>query len=166
MEERGYSVSRNGSEETTGSSLNFYENDALRSVGDDPAPREIPDLARIDPTCRMERASRGLHDTASHLCVLPSSLRKRILARRLLGFWSEKDKCWKLPEIQFDKGWPLSGLEQVLQSMPDHLTPVEVYGFLTTPHLDLEDAKGNALTPAEWLRQGGDRAAVIGLLEV
>lgn len=165
MEERGYSASRNGSEEATGSSLTLEESDALRSVGVDPSPREIPDLAHIDPTCRMERASRGLHETASHLCVLPSSLRKRIQARRLLGFWSEKEKCWKLPEIQFHRGWPLSGLEQVLQAMPPHMRPVEVYGFLTTPQPDLEDEDGRAMTPVAWLKQGRDRAAVIRLLE-
>lgn len=165
MEENDYTTDRGQFDDETRASLSRGEIDALRRVGVNLTPSEIPDLRQIDPTCRMERASRGLHETAAHLCVLPSTLRKRIQARRLLGFWSEADKCWKLPEIQFHRGWPLDGLEQLLKAMPVQILPAEIYGFLTTPRLDLKGEDSRALTPIEWLREGRDRSAVIGIIE-
>ncbi|MCP1170557.1 hypothetical protein [Limimaricola litoreus] len=139
--------------------------DALQRGDPDAPPRPIPDLSCIDPSCRMEKASRCLHDTAAQLCVLPSRLRRRIRARQLLGFWSEQDKCWKLPEIQFDGPLPLTGLAPILQAMPAHMQPADIYGFLTTPQPDLEDETGRAMTAAAWLRKGGDAGAVIRLIE-
>ena len=139
--------------------------DALQRGDPDAPPPPIPDLSRIDPSCRMEKASRRLHDTAAQLCVLPSRLRKRIRARTLLGFWSEQDKCWKLPDIQFDGPLPLAGLAPILQAMPAHMQPVDIYEFLTTPRPDFEDERGRAMTAAEWLRAGGDVETVIRLIE-
>jgi hypothetical protein len=138
------------------SSSSHGEVNARRRGDPDPPPPPIPDLSCIDPTCRMEKASRRLHDTAMQLCVR---------ARMLLGFWSEQDKCWKLPEIQFDGPLPLAGLASILQALPAHMRPVDIYRFLTTPQLEFEDEKGRPMTAAEWLRKGRDVEAVIRLIE-
>lgn len=163
MEETSFSDVRG--EPRAGSALSLGEIIAIKRAGLDAPPRPMPDLTRIDPRCRMEKASRRLHDTAAQLCILPSQLRQRIRARRLLGFWSDEEKCWKLPSVQFDGPWPLPGIEAVLRSMSSHLQPADVYGFLTTPQPDLEDEDGRAMTPAEWLRAGGAPDAVIGLVD-
>jgi hypothetical protein len=41
---------------------------------------------------------------------------------------------------------------------------VAVDGFLHTPHLDLQ-VDGNPMAPLDWLRSGGDVAAVVAVAE-
>ncbi len=165
MMEENYSKGRGNPDMQSASSSAHGEVDALRRVKLDPPPRPVSEVSFLDPACQMEEASRRLHDTAAQLCVLPSRLRKRIRARTLLGFWSEQDKCWKLPDIQFDGPLPLAGLAPILQAMPAHMQPVDIYEFLTTPRPDFEDERGRAMTAAEWLRAGGDVETVIRLIE-
>jgi hypothetical protein len=97
-------------------------------------------------------------EVATGLGVSASRVRQKRLAGEL---WAIADgQSWLFPVLQFetgDNGGPtrqVRGLDRVFKALPDDLHPVAVAGFLRTPQLDL--FHGRAMTPVQWLRDGGD----------
>jgi hypothetical protein len=108
-------------------------------------------------------------EVANALNVNESRVRQRRLARTL---WAIYDNgAWVFPALQFEtdlhSGHPhkqIRGLNRVFPALPADLHPVAVAGFLRTPHPDLS-LDGRPTSPLEWLRSGGDVAAVLRLVE-
>jgi hypothetical protein len=70
----------------------------------------------------------------------------------------------RFPAWQFtETGQPLPGLAPVLQSLPAGLHPLQVTGFFTTPTIELSPDGNHALSPLQWLRDGGDPKPVAEL---
>lgn len=107
---------------------------------------------------------------ADALNVNESRVHQRRLARTL---WAIDDNgSWVFPAMQFEAdpltGEPqrqIRGLDRVLAALAPDLHPVAVAGFLRAPNADLT-LDGRPLTPAEWLRSGGDVEPVLRLVEV
>lgn len=97
-------------------------------------------------------------EVAHGLGVSASRIRQKRLAGEL---WAIPDgHSWVFPILQFetaDDGGPsrqVRGLDQILKALPAGLHPVAIAGFLRTPQPDLFHDR--AMTPVEWLRDGGD----------
>jgi hypothetical protein len=97
-------------------------------------------------------------EVATGLSISASLVRQKRIACEL---WAIPDgKTWVFPVLQFetgDNGGPvrqIRGLDHVFKALPQDLHPVAVAGFLRTPQPDL--FRGRAMTPIEWLRDGGD----------
>jgi hypothetical protein len=97
-------------------------------------------------------------DVATGLEVSVSDVWQKRLAGEL---WAIHDgNTWVFPVLQFetsDNGGPtrqIRGLDRVFKALPQGLHPLGVAGFLSTPQPNL--FHGRAMTPVEWLRDGGD----------
>jgi hypothetical protein len=106
------------------------------------------------------------NEVAEGLRISSSRVRQRRLAR---GLWAiQEGTGWLFPVTQFERdasGGPtrqIRGLDRVFQALPADLHPVAVDGFLHTPHPDLQ-VDGNPMAPLDWLRSGGEVAAVVGV---
>jgi len=104
------------------------------------------------------------NDVAAGLGISQSRVRQRRLSGEL---WAIADGAtWLFPVLQFERdanGGPtrqIRGLGEVFPALPDDLHPVAIAGFLHTPQPDLE-VNGRPVAPLEWLRSGGDVAAVL-----
>ena len=104
------------------------------------------------------------NDVAAGLGISQSRVRQRRLSGEL---WAIADRAtWLFPVLQFERdanGGPtrqIRGLGEVFPALPDDLHPVAIAGFLHTPQPDLE-VNGRPVAPLEWLRSGGDVAAVL-----
>jgi hypothetical protein len=103
-------------------------------------------------------------EVSSGLGISDSRVRQKRAAGEL---WAIADgQSWLFPLSQFDidekTGRPVRqvrGLAQVFKALPADLHPVAVDGFLHTPQPDLYH--GRAQSPLDWLRDGGDVAAVV-----
>jgi hypothetical protein len=86
----------------------------------------------------------------------------RVRQKRLTGdLWAIPDgQAWIFPALQFEtaaNGRPtrqIRGLDRVLKALPAEFHPMAVAGFLRTPQPGV--FHGRAMTPLEWLRDGGD----------
>lgn len=107
--------------------------------------------------------ARPVAEAARLLDVGPSRVRQRLGARTLYGL--KTPRGWRLPAFQFDLDQPdrlVPGIGAVLAALPPDLHPVGAYNWLTLPDPDL--AWGDApVSPLDWLRSGGDPAAVAAL---
>jgi hypothetical protein len=102
-------------------------------------------------------------EVATGLGVGASRVRQKRLAGEL---WALPDgQSWVFPVLQFETASDsrpvrqIRGLDQVLKALPADLHPVAVAGFLRSPQPGL--FQGRAMTPVEWLREGGDVAQAI-----
>lgn len=103
---------------------------------------------------------------AELLGVNESRVRQRRADRTL---WAIQDRGgWVFPALQFEdeagRRGQVRGLDQVLQALPTDLHPVSVAGFLTTAQPDLR-VDGQAVSPLDWLRSGGDIRLVLTVAE-
>jgi len=106
-------------------------------------------------------------EVATGLELSASRVRQKRLAHEL---WAIRDgQTWVFPVIQFETGHQggperqIRGLDKVFRSLPADLHPVSVAGFLSTPQPAL--FAGRAMTPVEWLRNGGDVESVMAVAE-
>lgn len=109
-------------------------------------------------TAHLAVSAFAAEEVAIGLGVSASRVRQKRLAGEL---WAIPDgQTWVFPVLQFetgDDGGPtrlVRGLDRVFKALPADLHPVAVAGFLRTPQPDLHH--GRAMTPLEWLRDGGD----------
>lgn len=117
---------------------------------------------------RLISTAFSTRDVASALGVNESRVRQRRLARTL---WAVYDNgAWVFPVMQFESDpktgsyKQIRGLDRVFAALPADLHPVAVAGFLGTAQADLTVGR-HPLAPVEWLRSGGDVAAVMRLVE-
>ncbi|OHU31880.1 hypothetical protein BKG74_02325, partial [Mycobacteroides chelonae] len=105
---------------------------------------------------------------AKGMGITSSRVRQKRLAREL---WAIADgNTWVFPAPQFesresDRGRTslrlIRGLDQVFKALHKDLHPMAVQGFLFTVQPELFSQR--PMTPLEWLRSGGDVAAVVAL---
>jgi hypothetical protein len=117
-------------------------------------------------TARLLSTAYTAREVAELLGVNDSRVRQRRADRTL---WAIQDRDgWVFPAAQFDvaNGRPgqFRGLDQVFASLPAGLHPLSVAGFLTTPQDDLR-IRGQAVAVLDWLRSGGEVAAVLEIAE-
>ncbi|MFN8634110.1 MAG: DNA-binding protein [Chloroflexota bacterium] len=103
-------------------------------------------------------------DLAVRLGVDVSRIRQRLTGHTLYGV--KDGKSWRIPLFQVDdSGLALiPGLNRVVPMLVG-VHPVEVARWFTLPHVDLENAEGEQLSPRTWLLSGGDPALVAALAE-
>jgi hypothetical protein len=103
-------------------------------------------------------------DLAARLAVDTSRIRQRLARHTLYGI--KDGMSWRLPLFQLDDGGQalVPGLHRVAPLWVG-AHPVEVARWFTLPHVDLEDAQSQPLSPRAWLLTGGDPGFVAALAE-
>src|SRR5579864_4026532 len=95
------------------------------------------------------------HEAAQRLRVDDARVRQRLGAGTLYGIKTLRGE-WRLPAFQFlPDGGEVPGIARVLRSIERDLHPVEVLTWFTSPDPELE-VEGEALSPLDWLRSGGN----------
>lgn len=102
-------------------------------------------------------------EAADRLGVSGSRIRQLLSQRRLYGV-RPRSRAWVLPEWQLVGDQLTPGIETVNRALPDDCHPLMIDGFFHTPQPELE-VDGPALSPLDWLRQGGTPKPVIALAE-
>ena len=122
---------------------------------------------RDDPVARTVAAHAGLlstaldvGQTAQMLGVDPSRIRQQLAEGSLYGIKVRGE--WRLPSFQFDPPRRVSGVEEVLRSLPPDLHPVEVSTWFTTPDPDLVLGR-KPVSPRDWLLSGGGPGRVAAM---
>jgi excisionase family DNA binding protein len=147
------------------------EADFLREAGVDLAdfaPREHgPDspLARTAAEyAAILGASLSVPELAARLGVDESSVRQRLLARRLYGI--KVGKGWRIPFFELDDDGQalVPGLHLVARHWAE-AHPVEVAQWFTQPHVDLEGPDDEPVSPRAFLLAGGNPRTVAELAE-
>lgn len=93
-----------------------------------------------------------------------SRIRHLAIANRLYTLPVDRRSGLRFPAWQFtDTGQPLPGLAGVLAALPAGLHPLQVSGFFTAPTIELSVDDRTPMSPIQWLRDGGDEAAVAAL---
>ena len=131
------------------------------------------DLGKSDPLARTTAEFAALletalttKDAAKRLDVDPSRIRQRLTESPATVFGVRAGGSWRLPLFQFDGKKLLPGLDRVVRELRPNLHPVAVQRFFMAPHPDLEDDAGRPLSPRDWLRSGGEPAAVAEIAEL
>ncbi|MGH3633098.1 hypothetical protein [Mycobacterium sp.] len=150
--------------------LTAAEAQLLDEVGFSEDPRAYAKAA-VDTAAHLGRlinTAFTTNEVAEGLGISSSRVRQRRLDR---GLWAiQEGATWLFPLTQFERdanGDPtkqIRGLDRVFQALPADLHPVAVDGFLHAPHPDLQ-VDGNTMSPLDWLRSGGDIAAVVAVAE-
>ncbi|WP_111721557.1 hypothetical protein [Homoserinimonas sp. OAct 916] len=70
----------------------------------------------------------------------------------------------RYPSWQFNNEDVLPGLKQVIKAFPNDTHPATIRGLMTTPQEDLVVSE-HPVTPVDWLVGGGDRQAVLDVIE-
>jgi hypothetical protein len=109
-------------------------------------------------------ASLSVPELAARLGVDESSIRQRLLARRLYGI--KMGKGWRIPLFELDDAGQalVPGLHLVAPHWTD-AHPVEVAQWFTQPHLDLPGPNDEPVSPRAWLLAGGSARTVAALAE-
>jgi hypothetical protein len=117
---------------------------------------------------RLITTAFSANEVAKGLVISSSRVRQRRLDR---GLWAiQEGATWLFPLTQFERdahGGPtkqIRGLDRVFRTLAADLHPVAVDGFLHTAHPDLQ-LDGKPLAPLDWLRSGGEVAAVVAVAE-
>ncbi len=124
---------------------------AATELGEDP-------LARTQEAYEtLVSASLSEREAADLLGVASSEISERLTKRMLYGI--KLPSGWRLPTFQFDGRQTVPGLEAVVPRLDPELHPIEVVTWFTLPDPDLLIDE-EVVSPRDWLRQGGDPAAV------
>ena len=118
---------------------------------------------------RLIRSAFTANEVAEGLGVTASRVRQRRLSGGLWAIEEHGAYLFPVPQFELDaSGDPrkqIRGLDRVFRALPADLHPVAIDGFLHTPQTDLQ-LDGKLLSPLDWLRSGGDVAAVVGVAEI
>lgn len=144
---------------TDATALPLVEVEVLQSVGLSTSPwtgsaDKDPLLQSIADYMALLKTSLTIGEAAKRLKVGASRIRQRIREGSLYAIRYEAR--YRLPRFQFERRAVLPALREVISSLPQTLTPLDVARWFLTPHPDLEAqkrGKGN-LTPRAWLLQG------------
>jgi excisionase family DNA binding protein len=103
-------------------------------------------------------------ELAARLGVDVSRVRQRLARHTLFGV--KDGNVWRIPLFQLDDAGRalVPGLHRVASHWAG-AHPVEVARWFTMPHVDLEDAAEQPVSPRDWLLGGGDPGAVAALAE-
>ncbi len=145
-----------------------------------PVREEMRALAGIDVASPSEETIRALEvqkasqwavllqgsvsskEAAELLGVSEGRIRQLAAEKALYGFkWK---RGWRFPRFQFVDGHLLPGLAEVVQALPDNVSPVSFCSWMTQPSGNLyveEEHRG--LSPVEWLRRRFPVSRVIAL---
>lgn len=138
------------------------ELEALRAGGLDLAPTHAQEPDPLAETAARYAAllatSLTVTEAARRLGVDASRVRQRLAAHTLYGV--KVAGGWRLPAFQFDGNRVLPGWDVVARALPADLHPLAVAAWAEQPDPDLE-GDGQALSPRDWLRTGGDPAAIV-----
>ena len=145
--------------------LTAFEEEVLASVGCGPVeglddPERLlelmqPIIRSAAERARMVATAIPLDEAARHLGASPAHLRRRIEEGSLLAFEAGEGGDLLIPAFQLNPDGELPHLGHVLRGVRRDACPTEVEVFLTLPQPDLEDEEGCAMTPVEWLTEGG-----------
>ncbi|MGV6876788.1 hypothetical protein ACUSIJ_29540 [Pseudochelatococcus sp. B33] len=143
--------------------LSQTEANALRSVGATPEADQ-PDATPLIQTAANHSAlvatALPLADAARRLRVTDGRLRQRIGEGSLLAVHGPDGRSLRIPVFQLTETGELPGLRVIMKAMRRELEPVQVAAFFTTPQVDLEDDKGEPMTPVTWLLAGNNPTTV------
>lgn len=105
-------------------------------------------------------SSYSVGEVAEMLGVDPSRVRQRLKERSIYGI--KTSAGWRIPRFQFDGCRMIPGVEKVIAAMPSDEHPLGFFNWFTLPDPDfwIDDV---SVSPAEWLRHGGDPARVVEL---
>jgi len=109
-------------------------------------------------------ATMSLDDAAGFLGWSDEALRSAVTQGRLYAI--EVSGRLRFPAWQFNVGSPqklIPGLTDVIRVLTPRRGPISIAGFMSTPQSSLVAA--GRKTPVEWLRDGGDIAAVKQIVE-
>ena len=109
-------------------------------------------------------ASLSVPELAARLRVDDSSIRQRLVARRLYGI--KAGKGWRIPLFELDDAGQalVPGLHLVAPHWTD-AHPVEVAEWFTRPHVDLLGPDDEPVSPRAWLLAGGSPRTVAARAE-
>jgi hypothetical protein len=142
-------------------------------------PASEDDLARLDARSVSRAAAEaartmGRGDVARMLGVDPSRISHQVAAGRLYSYSGGSGRP-VFPDWQFTTIRPAAAqqdaaptvaviphLATVVAAFPAGSHPIAVRTFMTTPNQDLQ-LQGSALSPRDWLVDGGDPTVVAGL---
>jgi len=128
-----------------------------------PDERQSPPTRAAAKYAALLATARSVAEAAQLLDVDQSRVRQRLGQHTLYGI--KLARGWRLPAFQFDLDQPdrlVPRIGAVLAALPPGLHPVAVYNWFTLSDPDLE-LHGEALSPLEWLRSGGDSEAVAAI---
>ena len=143
----------------------------LREAGVDLADFAPRERGANDPLARTAAeyaailaASLSVPELAARLGVDDSSIRQRLVARRLYGI--KLGKGWRIPLFELDDAGRalVPGLHLVAPHWTD-AHPVEVARWFTQPHVDLVGPNDEPVSPRAWLLAGGSARTVAALAE-
>lgn len=136
----------------------------LERIAPRPRRRAVSEAtaATVAESIALVSGSRSVEQVASDLGIDPSRIRHRVADKALYAL--RVGRRLSLPTWQFDEGAPLPSLGAVLAALAPDLHPLEVAGFMTSPHPELE-VRGRTVSPKRWLSGGGDPAPIIELAE-
>jgi hypothetical protein len=144
------------------SGLTPDEERALRLAGSlvtrMPAFRDRASTRTAVRSAELTRAMLDVKTVAEILGKTEGRVRQRLTDHTLLGV--RAGGGWRIPAFQFDDDTELPGWDRVMGALPHDVHPLTVARFLDSPQVDL-DVDGDAVTPREWLRFGGDADAVV-----
>ena len=116
-----------------------------------------PDSAKVVDAAALMGGALRVAEAARNLEVTPGRVRQMLRDRALFGI--KDGRGWLIPAVQILDRRPIHGLPRMLRALPDDLQPIEALVWLTTPEADLE-VRGRAMSPLEWLRNGGEPGRV------
>ena len=116
-----------------------------------------PDSAKVVDAAALMGDALRVAEAARNLEVTPGRVRQMLRDRALFGI--KDGRGWLIPAVQILDRRPIHGLPRMLRALPDDLQPIEALVWLTTPEADLE-VRGRAMSPLEWLRNGGEPGRV------
>jgi hypothetical protein len=143
----------------------------LREAGVDLADFAPREHGANDPLARtaaeyaaLLAASLSVPELAARLGVDESSIRQRLLARRLYGI--KAGKGWRIPLFELDDAGQalVPGLHLAAPHWAD-AHPVEVAQWFTQAHGDLLGPNDEPVSPRAWLLAGGSARTVAALAE-
>ncbi|MCI4659733.1 hypothetical protein [Cryobacterium zhongshanensis] len=124
------------------------------------------DLAEEERKTRLEAVSASLSaaEVAKKLGIDASSVRHRQSKGSLCAFIAGGKRRYPTWQFTDDPTQPvLPGLAALVRGVPEDMHPASIQGFMSTPQASLL-INDERVTPAEWLRLGGDPQALVRIL--
>jgi hypothetical protein len=147
---------------TPTSALSARERNVLKCVGFEESPTTQRRAARAREQSAVSvkafmDSCLSTGQVGAILHVEQSFIRRQIAARRL--FAAKVENRWFIPAEQFDRGKPIPGLAQLVDSVPPELPLFLLFNWLSKPHSDFS-VHGKSASPLAFLIAGYSAGAV------